>query len=81
MCFFLFSFLLIVNTQTIHVNKEEIEIKNSIPILPKSKIPIKSIDHFEVKRVETTTKDNKTQRSFQLVAFLRMEKVKKFTAI
>ena len=69
--FFVFVFLFLLNTQTITVDKKRLEIKNLIPVFPKTNISVENIDHFEVKRVESTNKDGKTSISFQLVAFFK----------
>ena len=52
-------FVLVLNEQTITVNKKSLEIKNSIPVFPKTKMNIENIDHFEVKRIETRNKEEK----------------------
>ena len=69
--FFVIVFVLVLNEQTITVNKKSLEIKNSIPVFPKTKMNIENIDHFEVKRIETRNKDGKTMVTFQLVAFFK----------
>ncbi|MFL2571771.1 MAG: hypothetical protein ACJ0QL_07845 [Parvicellaceae bacterium] len=69
--FFVFVFLFLLNTQTITVDKKRLEIKNLIPVFPKTNISVENIDHFEVKRVESTNKDGKTSISFELVAFFK----------
>ena len=58
--FFLMIILLILNKQTVVVNKEAFFIKNSIPIFPNKEISILELERLAVKRVETKIRNNLT---------------------
>ena len=78
--FFLMIILLILNRQTVVVNKEAFFIKNSIPIFPNKEISILELERLAVKRVETKTPNRSSSSNavnFQLYAIFKNKPAKK----